>query len=135
MGLVFCCCVADLCSAVTHIDQLACAYNFVLNSVETSQGPGFAEAPNVLQSSVGGMSLLNWCLSINLLELLTGSISALVRGPEWIEVAVESGVLPGQVIFHGVQADHRRAVVACSQPSFACCVRRTQNCSQTTLAM
>ena len=63
MGFVFFCCVADLCSAVTHIAQVACACKFVPKSVQSSQRPWFAEARNVLQSSVGGMSILDWCLS------------------------------------------------------------------------
>ena len=63
MGLVFCCCVADLCSAVTHIAQVACACKFVPKNVQSSQGLWFAEACNVLQSSVGGMSILDWYLS------------------------------------------------------------------------
>ncbi len=63
MGQVFFCCVAAPCSAVTHIAQVACACKFVPKSVQSSRGPWFAAARNVLQSSVGGMSILNWCLS------------------------------------------------------------------------
>ena len=60
-GLFWLCRCTVLCS---HTYGSGCmCLQICAKNVQSSRGPWFAAARNVLQSSVGGMSILDWCLS------------------------------------------------------------------------